>query len=233
MGIRAVSIAGTLCLLVAMGCARTEVAQAPTAEDERRATIVADPLPPRVQAFAWDCDDGSSVVSQVDADTDELWLFLPTETVNLAHLPAASGAKYGSEEVSFWNKGEEAMLETDEISRKCSVNRFRSNIESIKLSGGDFWAVGNEPGWSLEIYSDWLVLTTGYGEQRHEVMITGRSEDRAAQPYVFRGMAGDESLVVELRAGPCFDSMSGEEFETAVEIDLGEQHLIGCGTGLH
>ena len=65
MGIRAVSIAGTLCLLVAMGCARTEVAQPPTAEDERRATIVADPLPPIVQAFAWDCDDGSAVVSQV------------------------------------------------------------------------------------------------------------------------------------------------------------------------
>ena len=233
MSIRTVSIAGTLCLLVAIGCARTEVAEAPTADDGQGTTVVTDPLPPRVQAFAWDCDDGLAVVSQLDADTDELWLFLPTETVKLAHLAAASGAKYGSDDISFWSKGEEAMLAANGMNRKCSVNRFRSNIESIKLSGGDFWAVGNEPGWSLEIYSDWLVLTTGYGEQRHEVLITGRSEDRTAQPYAFRGMAGDEEIVVGLRAGPCFDTMSGEEFETAVEIDLGEQHLIGCGTALH
>ena len=230
---RTLLTAGILYALVAAGCVRHDVTENPVTEDVQPVVVAADPLPPTVEAFAWDCDDGSTVVSEIDGETDELWLFLPDETVSLAHMPTASGAKYGNDKISFWSKGDEAMLEMDGTIRKCTVNRFRSNVESIKLSGGDFWAIGNEPGWTLAIYPDWLVLTTGYGEQRHEVRITDRSEDRGAQPYVFRGKAGDRALAVGLRAGPCFDSMSGEEFETAVEIDFGEQHLMGCGMALH
>lgn len=233
MSLRIFLAAGFLCALVAAGCGRHVVTETPVADDALPAVAAADPLPPMVEAFAWDCDDGSMVVSEIDGETDDLWLFLPNETVSLAHLPAASGVKYGNDAISFWSKGDEAILETDGVTRKCTVNRFRSNLESIKLSGGDFWAIGNEPAWTLVIYPDWLVLTTGYEGQRHEVEITDRSKDRGAQPYVFRGAAGDRDLAVELRAGPCFDSMSGEEFETAVEIDFGEQHLIGCGRALH
>ena len=229
----AVLTAGFLCILVAAGCARNDVTEPPMADDVQRAVVAVDPLPPMVEAFAWDCDDGSMVVSEFDGETDELWLFLPDETVKLAHLPTGSGAKYGNDTISFWSKGDEAMLETDGVTRKCTVNRFRSTLESIKLSGGDFWATGTEPGWTLVIYPDWLVLTTGYGEQRYEVEITVRCEDRGAQPYVVRGAVGERALAVELRAGPCFDSRSGEEFETAVEIDFAEQHLIGCGRALH
>ncbi len=225
--------AAAICVALLFGCGPAGVPEPPADEHARQASVAPDPLPPTVEAFAWDCDDGTAVVSEYDGDADEMWLFLPAETVKLSHLEAASGAKFGNDTVVFWNKGEEALLEVDGASRKCSINRFRSNLESIKLSGGDFWATGNEPGWSLVIYPEWMVFTTGYGEERHEVVITDRSEDPSTQPYVFRGSAADQALVVGLRGGPCFDSMSGEEFETVVEIDLGEQHFSGCGMALH
>ena len=44
------------------------------------------------------------------------------------------------------------MLEVDgETIRGCTEDRYESIWEDAKLSGVDFRAVGNEPGWVLEI----------------------------------------------------------------------------------
>jgi membrane-bound inhibitor of C-type lysozyme len=46
------------------------------------------------RAFAYRCEDGRYIVAHYRDPTDEVWLFLPGETVRLPHVPAASGAKY-------------------------------------------------------------------------------------------------------------------------------------------
>ena len=50
---------------------------------------------------------------------------------------------------------------------------------------------------------------------------------------VFRGSANGNSIIVTLRPGPCQDTMADIEYETRVEVSVGEQKLVGCGNPLH
>jgi putative lipoprotein len=184
-------------------------------------------------AYAFDCDDGTSLVSRLDANDDVMWVLLPDQAVDLGRVESASGTRYANDAVSFWLKGDEALLEIAGKAVTCSIDRFRSKVESVKLSGGDFWASGNEPGWVLEMYPDGMVFTSNYGEERHETGITKVSEDSRARMTVFRGESGDKILVVTLRGEPCEDTMSGEVYEATVRIDFGGQVYDGCGSALH
>ena len=50
---------------------------------------------------------------------------------------------------------------------------------------------------------------------------------------VLQGSTADHELFVTLRGGGCVDSMSGEEFETRVEVRLDGRSFPGCGQALH
>ncbi|MGB5451498.1 MAG: hypothetical protein WBN00_05345, partial [Sedimenticolaceae bacterium] len=96
--------------------------------------------------------------------------------------------------------------------------------------GAAFRAVGNEPGWSLEIIAgDRIVLTTDYGASRVELPFT--------EPYVdqinrrTRWDLGE--LIVDVMGRPCRDSMSGELFDNEVSVQWQGQTLRGCGRALH
>jgi len=227
-----------LCLSIVLGCGKTteepaQVVTQPPRETIESSPVTAESAPPAQQAYAYDCDDGSYVVAQHDPDDDEMWLFLPGQTVNLSHVTTGSGARYANDDISFWGKGDEALLEYGGKSLTCIINTFRSKVETIKLSGGDFWATGNEPGLTLEIYTGSMVFTTNYGEDRYEAAGTKVSEDAGARMTVFRGEVNGRALVVTLRGEPCSDSMSDEEFETTVRIDFAGKVYEGCGGPLH
>ena len=69
-----------------------------------------------------------------------------------------------------------------------------------------FRAVGQEPGWLLEISNgDEILLVSDYGSTR------------SSMPCV----------------EPCTDSMSGEEFEVSVTIKQTNRKLQGCGRALY
>lgn len=191
-------------------------------------------LPPAVTAYAYDCSDGSYVVAEFGQGSNEMWLFLPDQTVELPHAASGSGARYASDEISFWSKGDEAILEREGSEVSCQVNRHRSKIESIKLSGGDFFAMGNEPGWTLEMYPGWMVFTTSYGEERHQAAIEETTDFPDQFRTDFRGGVGGDQLTVSLIGGAdCFDTMSGARFETSVRVELGDRTHLGCGQALH
>ena len=106
----------------------------------------------------------------------------------------------------------------------------RAVWERAKLDGADFRAVGNEPGWSLEIIAgDRILLITDYGASRVELPLP--------EPYVdqtnrrTRWDAGE--FIVEVMGRPCRDSMSGELFDTEVSVQWQGQTLSGCGRALH
>ncbi len=174
---------------------RTGDAQASGASDAGRAE-------PPSHVFAFDCGEERVVVEY--RGMEEVFLFLPDTTLTLPHVRSASGAKFSEGAITFWSRGEEASLERDGQTVKCVMNRRASIIEDAKLSGMDFWATGNEPGWTLEIGSETSVL-----------VMDGRA------------------LVIELTGEECFDSMSGERFETTVTLKFGGRSYPGCGQALH
>lgn len=99
--------------------------------------------------------------------------------------------------------------------------------------GVDFRAVGNEPGWFLELDDGvQIVLVTDYGRRRVEAPAPEPAVDEAAREVTFRTQARGAPLVVTLAPGPCEDTMSGETFDTTVTVTYGGETLRGCGRAL-
>ncbi len=184
--------------------------------------------------FVYECDNDYVFVARIEGET--AWLFLPGSTVQLPHVRSGSGAKYSDGSVTFWSRGEEAMLEVEgEEKRTCRNNRAKAIWEHAKLNGVDFRAIGNEPGWHLEISAglESIVFVTDYGENRYEFPFVEPTVNNEAGTAVYSVSTGDHEFEILLVGGDCRDTMSGEEFETAVKVILDGKKYYGCGRALH
>jgi putative lipoprotein len=162
-------------------------------------------------------------------------LFLPEQTISLTHVPSGSGAKYSEDQITYWSKGDEALLEIgDEKHANCKNNRAIAIWEDAKLRGVDFRAIGNEPGWNLEIIkSEKIVFVGDYGQERYEFITTEPSIDRQARTTVYDVQNDKHELSVIIIGRRCNDTMSGEAFETTVSVILDGKKYRGCGKALH
>jgi uncharacterized membrane protein/membrane-bound inhibitor of C-type lysozyme len=182
--------------------------------------------------FMYECEGGAGFVAALRRDT--VWAFLPSGTVALPRVGSASGAKFSDGEVVFWSKGPEVLLESPaDTLRACRNNGRRAVWEHAKLSGVDFRAVGNEPGWHMDMRPETIILVTDYGERRYEFPIVTPEEDDSARTSLFQTEAGGVSLTIRLRAERCLDTMVDDEYETTVELTLDGRVLHGCGRALH
>jgi uncharacterized membrane protein len=110
-----------------------------------------------------------------------------------------------------------------------------SSIDNVwhqaKLRGVAFRAIGQEPGWLLEITNGTeILLVTDYGQNRNSypyVEPVVYQEERRTQ-YVLESYG----VTVEIRGQRCTDVMSGEEFEVSVSIIMTDRRLEGCGRAL-
>ena len=100
-----------------------------------------------------------------------------------------------------------------------------------KLRGVAFRAIGQEPGWLLEITNgEEILLVTDYGQSRNSypyVEPVVYQEERRTQ-FVLESYG----VTVEIRGERCTDVMSGEEFEVSVSIIMTDRRLEGCGRAL-
>ncbi|HEX2164137.1 MAG TPA: hypothetical protein VHM02_09330 [Thermoanaerobaculia bacterium] len=105
--------------------------------------------------------------------------------------------------------------------------------EAAAARGVDFRAVGNEPGWFLELDDGvQIVLVTDYGRRRYELPAPEPEVDRDDRRVTFDTESGGRRLVLTLAPGPCEDTMSGEEFETTVTVTIDGETYHGCGRAL-
>lgn len=105
-------------------------------------------------------------------------------------------------------------------------------LEDARRRGIEYWATGNEPGWTLEIGPGRVVWSTDYGQTVHEFAASSAAadEDAAALAYEARGEGG--VLKIRLRDGGCADDMSGERFDLGVTLSFEGRDYRGCGVGL-
>jgi uncharacterized membrane protein len=149
-------------------------------------------------------------------------------------VTAESGAKYKLDDIVVAIEGEEARLQRGQNAvRECVNNRRRAIWEHAKLDGADFRAVGNEPGWHLEIHHDRIILVADYGATTYEFDTPHPIEDRTARETTYRTTNDSHSLTLLLEGRRCTDTMSGEEFEVTVTVTLNGRMLKGCGRPLH
>jgi membrane-bound inhibitor of C-type lysozyme len=185
------------------------------------------------KTYVYECNDGYGFVARVQGG--KAWLFLPGKTISLPHVPSGSGAKYSEDQITYWSKGDEALFEIgSEKHTKCKNNRAMAIWEDAKLRGVDFRAIGNEPGWNLEIImSDKIVFVGNYGQNRYEFITTGPSIDQQARTTVYKVHNDKHEMSVILVGRRCRDTMSGEAFETTVTVILDAKKYQGCGKALH
>lgn len=101
--------------------------------------------------------------------------------------------------------------------------------ETARAAGVDFRAVGQEPGWIVDIYTaDRIVALIDYGETRIEF-------PRGAPSYPAEGATRYEAqteghtLSITYRRAPCEDAMSGQPYPATVEVVIDGRQLNGCG----
>ena len=199
---------------------------------EQRA-VLGDHVDTEAQTYVFSCEDDLSFTARIQSGT--AWLFLRRETLQLPGTVSASGTRYSDGENTFWIEGKEATLSRQKSTHKgCRNNRRKAIWEHAKLNGVDFRAVGNEPGWVLEISSKTDILfLTDYGQSRHSFSGTRVSSATQMLTTIYEGRNERDRIEVTITGKRCGDSMSGEKFPVTVDVLLNEKVFRGCGRALH
>lgn len=219
-------------LLVFLLTACADDSDAPATEDPPLDSSTVSTRPPGT-TVVYECPDEFRFTARIEGE--KAWLFLPSGTVSLPHVPAASGAKYQNGLTVYWSKGEMAFLERANHPRvECANNRAKAIWEDAKLRGAEFRATGNEPGWHLEISRGYgIVLVTNYGSDRYTFRTPAPTSNQASRTTRYAVNEDGHELVITLEGRRCADSMSGAQFETTVMVTLDSTRLAGCGKALH
>jgi putative lipoprotein len=210
-------------LLLPIACVGTKV--------QHTTVRPADHAPP-TSVIAFDCADGQAIT--VRLENRSATLMLGENTLRLDQVPAASGAKYSNGSATFWTQGREAILVLPgQAETTCTLQKEKSVWEAARLRGIDFRAVGNEPGWYLEMaFGKRILVVTDYGNQRHSFPAPAEPPDPDAAQTTIRARTSEHKLEVVINNKPCRDSMSGERFETTVRATLDGRTFNGCGRSL-
>lgn len=110
--------------------------------------------------------------------------------------------------------------------------RTADNVwQQASLRGVSFRALGQEPGWLLEITDGTgILLVTEYGANSITYPFTEPQVDTETRQTLF---TLKDNTIIEIREEPCSDTMSGERFTTRVTVTMSENKLTGCGRKLH
>jgi putative lipoprotein len=245
------TLPATLALVVAtlalVACGRSEVPTDPPPQPQAPAPKVEE-APPRdleeaierdvsvgsfsFEAYAYNC--GGQEIT-VRAGDGELALVLPERSLLLPQVEAASGARYSDGQVSFWGKGiESGILTAEGKDIECELDRQRTPWVDARARGATFRAVGQEPGWNLEIHPDRIVMVYQYGNRRVVVPNVGLIENADSPDPERRWQATTEAheLQVTVEDRGCTDVMSGETFPARVKVKLDGRDYAGCGQDL-
>jgi hypothetical protein len=94
----------------------------------------------------------------------------------------------------------------------------------------DFRAVGQEPGWLLEIRkAREMRLITDYGADTAVTPVPPGQTDTATGARTYHAVTEAHDLQVLIQPTACTDVMSGESYETTVTITLDGRAYHGCG----
>lgn len=186
------------------------------------------------EAFtAWRCTPAQDLISAFPENRLRLWS--AQGSYELERAVVASGSRYVKGDLSFWDKGNEALVESDNGRLECQQDIGRDTATREEHPGAIFHAQGNEPGWTLDLDRDAprLTLVTGYGERTLEVPYRVAKVVNGQQASMtLHGREAEHALTVRMAARACFDDMSGKPYPVRVTVELGTQTLRGCGQGI-
>jgi putative lipoprotein len=181
--------------------------------------------PPIVARF--DCDTLALTATFHD---DRVVIEVPEQRpLTLPHVVSASGARYSNGTDTFWNKGREATFERHGHSEMCRERR--EPWQEAADRGVDFRAIGQEPGWFLEIDNEKQIRVV-YDYAEHQLIAPVTSPGTKGSMVFYDMMVDSQRVLITIEEKPCSDAMSGEAFPRSVAVTIGTRTLRGCGREL-
>lgn len=182
-------------------------------------------------SYVYRCEDDYRFTLRVQGDS--IRLGRDEGTVTLARVPSPSGAKFGTDTLSFWSRGTEVLLRTPTRAYlRCHGERADSPWTVSRLLGNDFRAIGQEPGWLVEIDRDRRMhVLADYGEVEFHTP-PPRLLSRQAGTSTYIAATETHTVTVTITEQRCADTMSGESFPSTVTLVLDGQPYDGCGRWL-
>lgn len=180
----------------------------------------------------WRCDEILVTARYHDEKAD---LSFSGRTLQLPIARSGSGARYADDKGNeLWSKGNEGTFTlTGQEKRDCAVTEHVSPWDEARARGVVFRAIGQEPGWWVEIGSGDsppLHAELDYGERKIDV---AHAHGISSTPG-FGGKTGDGTdVVLRTKSEPCSDVMSGETFESSATLAVGGKTYEGCGAYLN
>lgn len=225
-------------MVVLSGCAVSPSAETTAANqatlDNRAPFLPSSLFPGSATTFtAWKCQPAQqNLVTAFNAHDLRLWSL--HGAWRLPQAVVASGARYQKGDISFWNRGDQAMVETPRGQLKCSQAEQRRALTRADRPGVMFWGQGNEPGWTVALAHDTPTLTmeTHYGEERIQLPYMVSVMDNEAGRVVLENADREPFFRVRIEASACFDNMSGEPFPARVTLTYQGEQYSGCGQGI-
>ena len=176
------------------------------------------------------------IVARFDCDTlaltatfheDRVVIEVPEQRpLTLPEAVSASGARYSDGTDTFWNNGREATFERHGHTEMCRERR--EPWQEAADRGVDFRAVGEEPGWFLEIDNEKQIRVV-YDYAEHQLVAPVTSPAMKGSTVFYDMMVDSQRVLITIEEVPCNDAMSGESFPRSVAVTIGTRTLRGCG----
>lgn len=198
-------------------------------------TLPPVPSAPSVAAqparYVYACPDGYHFSAHFQGDSAVVGLM--ARTVVLPQVASASGARYEAESILLRTKGEGARLEVGgTVYDECAGTGVDDPWEESRLMGATFRAIGQEPGWSVEIYPTRALRFSGdYGRTLVVTPLPDPQFDSTGA-VTYHARTEAHELRVTLVETPCRDAMSGTGFSHSATVHLDGREMQGCGREL-
>jgi heat shock protein HslJ len=182
--------------------------------------------------FVYSCVDGYRFSARLYGDSATV--DLGDRVLTLPRADLATGGRFEAGGVVLHVEGGQARLDDVGTSHEdCEGIRADNPWAAARLMGITFRAVGQEPGWTIDIVPQRQLRYSGdYGATRILFPAAEPVRDDSAGSVTFQVDTTGHSLVMVVRTEPCQDSMSGEEFTHSVEVQVNGDSLRGCGRGI-
>ncbi len=173
--------------------------------------------------------DEAAFTFSVTTGPGEVGLVLPERfggrSLVLPQVRAGGGARFEEGGVTFWNKGDEALLQVD-------GRTFEGCV--VRAAGGEvvFRATGTEPFWRLELTKAGDLRFENLGEPEIVAPASAPETDAATGVTTYRAVGAAYDLRVRLNETSCTDLMSGFTYEMTVTVTLDGATYQGCGRRL-
>lgn len=179
----------------------------------------------------WQCGD-LRVGAAFDNVARRVTLTYSGRSRSLPLAVSASGARYADDAGNeFWTKGDSGTLTLDGEKHECTRTNLASPWDEARARGVAFRAVGNEPGWLVEVgrgEAPSLHAQLDFGSRKLDVaQVQPRADGTGWTGRTANGM----QVELTTQRKPCQDP-AGATFDITAQLRAGGKTYSGCGAFL-